>query len=177
MYQNFLGCNSYSFVSIWQKNVSVEFWQFFRGRAKPTQPKLKTGARWLRLAPKTYPYNLWCSFYCFLSIRKKNNSVEFCRLFGPQYHRGGKSWKLGPYDSVLHPKHTHIIRDAVLIILRLVRLKNVLVEFGRLFRARALLNRQSWKLGPDDSVLTTEIYPNYSGHISRCFWFVREKTV
>jgi len=134
---HFLGCNSYRFASVRQKTVSVKFWQLFRSWAQLTQPKLKTGPRWLRLAPQTYPYNLCCSFYRFLSVRLKNNSFEFCRLFGPRYDRGGKSWKSGPYDSVLHPKHTHNIRDTVLIVLRSVRPKNVSDEFWRLFQTWA----------------------------------------
>jgi len=136
-YPHFLGCKSYRFASVRQKNISIEFWRLLRGWAQPAQPELKTGPRWLRLAPQTYPHNFWYSFYRFSSVTLKNNSVEFCRLFGPRCHRGGKSWKSSPYDSVFHPQHISILRDAILIALRSVRLKNVSNEFWRLFRARA----------------------------------------
>jgi len=141
------------------------------------QPKLKTGPRWLSLAPQTYPHNLWCSFYRFPLVRLKNNLFEFWRLFGPRYHWGGKGWKSGPYDLVLHQKHTHIIRYAVFIVLRSVRLKNVSVEFWRPFGPEDHRSSQSWKSSLDDSVLTAEVYPNYLGCISCRFLFVRVETV
>jgi len=144
---HFLGCNCYRFASVWQKNVSVEFWRLFWSRAQPARPKLKTGPKRLRLAPQTYPHKLWCSFYPFSSVRLTNNSLEFCQLFGPRYYRGRKSWKSDPYDSVFHPKHTNIIRDAVLIVLRSVRLKNVSDEFCRLFRALAPPLQAELKIG------------------------------
>jgi len=38
-YLHFLGCNSYHFPSLWQKNVSVEFWWLFWARSPPAQPQ------------------------------------------------------------------------------------------------------------------------------------------
>jgi len=97
--------------------------------------------------------------------------------FGPRYHRGEKGWKLGPKDSILHQKHTHIIRYAVLIVLRSVRLKNVSVEFLRPFGHEGHRSSQSWKSSLDDSVLTAEVYPSYLGHISCRFLCVWVETV
>jgi len=34
---------------------------------------------------------------------------NFDEFLGTWYHRSKKSWKSGPYDSILHPKHTHTI--------------------------------------------------------------------
>jgi len=49
----------------------------------------------------------------------------------PGYHRSTQRWKSGP-DLVLHPKHIDTIWGAILSFL-VVRSKNVLVEFWRLF--------------------------------------------
>ena len=80
-YTHCLGYSSYRFASVRQKNVSVEFRRLLWARVPPAQPKLKIGPRWLRFALESYPHSLWCSFYRFPSVRLKNNSVKFWRLF------------------------------------------------------------------------------------------------
>jgi len=124
-----------------------------------------------------HTHTIMVQFLCFLLVRLKNNSFEFCRLFGPRYDRGGKSWKSDSYDSVLLPKHTHNIRDAVLIVLRSVRLKNVSVLFWRLLQARAPPLQAELKIGLGWLSFDSWNIPTLLGRISCRFWFVRVKTV
>jgi len=59
------------------KKVSIKFWQLFQAQTLPEKGKLKTGPEWLDFAPKTYPYSLRCSSYCFPLLRLNNVLVEF----------------------------------------------------------------------------------------------------
>jgi len=61
--------------------VRSNFDYFSGPRAPQAQPKLKTGPRWLRLPPETYPHFLGCNSHRFPSVWLKNVSVEFWQHF------------------------------------------------------------------------------------------------
>jgi len=44
--------------------------------------------------------------------------TNFDHFSWPRYHRSRQSWKSGPDDSVLEPKHTHTFYDTILIVSR-----------------------------------------------------------
>jgi len=135
------------------RNVPTLFWvQFLSFRVNTTkkcfrrilmtsprpctsgQPKLKSGTKWERFAPQTYLHNLCCSFYHFPSVRMKGNSIEIWLLFRAAVPPGQEKLKNGIVWLGFASTHTHIIRDAVLIVLQSVRRKKFSVEFSRLFR-------------------------------------------
>jgi len=177
--------------------------------------KLKIWSRRPNFAPETYRHSLGCNFYHFTSVRSKNVSVEFWRLFRSGHHWSRKSWKQAPDDSVYLPKHTHTFfgvqilsfpmstaklrfgtilttfpgpgttgagpERAKLITgpgwpsfapktypqclgyssnrLSSVLLKTVLVEFRRLFQARAPPEQVKWKARPKWFSFALETYP------------------
>jgi len=96
---------------------------------------------------------------------------------GAWYHRSKESWKSSPCDSVLHPKHTHIVRDTLLIISDQYGRKMFWSNIDNFVEPGDHRSMQSWKLGPDDSVLAPKTYPPYLGRISCRFSFVRVNMV
>jgi len=58
-------------------------------------------------------------FLSFLAITsEKMFRSNFDNFSKPGHHRSKQSWKQGPDDSILHPRHTHTVRCAILIIFR-----------------------------------------------------------
>jgi len=103
-YPHFLGGNSYCFPLFQQKNVSVEFLTTFL-RVLPEHAKLKIGPEWLGFAPETYPHYLGYSSYRFQSVRRKNVSVKFWRLFRVRVLPDQAKLKIGSGWLGLPPKH------------------------------------------------------------------------
>jgi len=134
-YPHCLGCSSYRLSSLLLKTVLVEFWRLFRARALLEQLKRKIGPRWLSFTPETYPHSLWCSSYRFQSVQLKHVSAEFWWVFKPVYHNSWQSWKYGPEDSILHPKHTNTLLGCNSYHFSAVRSKKISVKFWRLFRS------------------------------------------
>ena len=72
------------FVSTAEKcfsQILVTFPNLDTTRTGLEQAKLQTGPGWLCFAPELYQQCLECSSYPFLSLRRKNISVEFWWLF------------------------------------------------------------------------------------------------
>jgi len=95
-YPHYLRCNFYRSLSVRTKNVLVECWQLFGAWAPSKQEKLKTGPRWLGLAPRTYPHFFECTSYCFTSAWLKNILLEFWRLFWTWIPREEAKLKIKP---------------------------------------------------------------------------------
>jgi len=95
-YPHYLRCNFYRSLSVRTKNVLVECWQLFGAWAPSKQEKLKTGPRWLGLAPRTYPHFFECTSYCFTSAWLKNILLEFWRLFWTRIPREEAKLKIKP---------------------------------------------------------------------------------
>jgi len=114
-YPQCLGSSSYRFPSVLLRNILVEFWRLCRGRKAPEQTNSKIGPRWINVAPETYQHSLGCSSYGFTSVWFKINQPNFGRLFWvqtpPEQAWCRRSSKSGPYDSVLHPEHTHKVEN------------------------------------------------------------------
>jgi len=152
-YRDGLWCNSYRFLSVRLKNVSVIFWRLFQARVPLQQAKVEIGLGWLRFAPVTYPHYFGNNFYRFPSVWLKNVSVEFWRLLRTWVSPQQAKLKIGPIwlglALEIHPHYLTCISYRLV----LVWLKNVLVKFCWLLRTQVPPRRQSWKLGLYDSVL------------------------
>jgi len=96
---------------------------------------------------------------------------------GPQYHQSRQSWKSGLYDLVLHSKLTHTILWRSSYYFLAVRLKNVSVEFWRLFRTRDLLGLAKLKIDPRWLGSAAKTYWHFSRYNSYRFPSVRLKNV
>jgi len=121
------------------------------------QAKLKIRPEWVCFATGTYPQSLGCSSYRFRSIRLKNVSVKFWLLFWvwtpTEQAWSRQSWKSGPDDSILYPKHTRNVWGVVLIVSRLYGSKIFRSHFDDFFGTRKHQSRKSWKPGTNDLVL------------------------
>jgi len=80
------------------------------------EAKLITEPEWPVFAPETYPHCLGAVLMIFGHYSWKMFQSTFDVFSRPGYHRSTQSWKSGPNDSVLHPKHTHTVWGVVLII-------------------------------------------------------------
>jgi len=72
----------------------------FQGPGTIRAGKVENQVRMIGFAPETYPHFLESNSYIFPSVRSKNVSVEFWRLFKSGHHWSMKSWKLGLDDLV-----------------------------------------------------------------------------
>jgi len=84
--------------------------------AVPKQENLKTSPGWLDFTPQTYQHCLGAILIVSSEYDRKMFGQHFDNFFGMGHHRKKWSWKSGPYDSVLHLKHTHPVWGAVLIV-------------------------------------------------------------
>jgi len=90
------GTHFLPFLFVRVKTVSDKFLRLFLARARPEHEKWKPGARWLGLAPETYPQFLGCNSYHLPSVRQQNVSVEFWWLYWAGHHRCSQSSKSSP---------------------------------------------------------------------------------
>jgi len=100
-YTHSLRCSFYRFSSNRLKIVSNEFWRLLRDQTPPEQA----------------PYTVWGAV--FIISRQCGWKIfwsNFADFSGPEHHRSRLSKKQGPNDSILHPKHTHPVWGAILII-------------------------------------------------------------
>jgi len=81
IYPHYLGRISCHFSFVRVKPVSIKFLRLFRAQVPPEHEMLETRPWWLRLVPKTYTHFLGCNSYRFASVRQKNVSIKFWRLF------------------------------------------------------------------------------------------------
>jgi len=137
----------------WPDFAPKYFGRILRTQVLPEQAKLKTGTVWLGFTPEILPHYLGCTCYCFPSIWLKNVSAEFDDFYEIGYYRSRQRWKPDPYDSVLHPKYTHTIWDAFLIVFHPYGWKMSRSNFDAYFRPEHYWSSQSWKSDSDDSVL------------------------
>jgi len=99
-YPYFLGYNSYRFPSVRLNNVSVQFWQLFRGRLPPEEAQSRLS--WYLapggpdFAPKTYPHCLGCRCYRLSSVLLKIVLVEFWQLLQARGPLKQVKWKTSP---------------------------------------------------------------------------------
>ena len=137
------GTHFLSFLIRSGKDGLRQIFTTFSGPGKTEKEKLKTGPRWLGWAPETYQLFLGCNFYRLASVRQKNVSVEFWRLFRcwsqpapPKFKIGSRWLRLVP-QTYLHNLLCSFYRFPS------VRLKNNSVEFCRL---SALITNKAGKV-------------------------------
>jgi len=158
------GVQFLSFLVSTVKNCFSRVLMTFQVRAPLEEEKLKTGPIWLDLLAETYLHFFGVQFLsfhmstakqCFGSILMTFPGLGTTRA-GPQKAKLiiGPEWPGFAPETYPHCLGCSSYRLSSLL------LKTVLVEFWRLFRARALLEQLKRKIGPGWLSFTPETYPH-----------------
>jgi len=117
------------------------------------QAMLKIEPVWFGFEPTLFGYYS----YKVQWIRQKKFSIKFWRHFlvwtPREQVRSRESWKSGPDDLVFHPEPSHTVWNVVLIVSRHYTEKMFRSNFNNISKLGHHRSRQSWKRGPDDSIL------------------------
>jgi len=155
----------------WFGQIFMTFLGTGTTRACSKQAKFIVGPGLPGFAPKTYPHCFGCNSYRLPSVRLKMFGSNFDDFFGPVPHQSMQKLKIRPSWLGFSPEtYPHSLWFSSYRF-PLIQLKNVSVEFWRLFRAAKL------KIGPRWLGFAPETYPHYFGCNSYCFPLVRLKNV